>query len=121
LTVSVEYPFLSHAAIDEAIDTLVIFNSDSVVSVQSDNSIYYQHKGNGMQPILNLDKFTKYEREALYKAVGGLMLTKVSQLEKTKKSISGNVAHILIDNKEAFNISNSFGLEIYRLIESQIN
>lgn len=116
MTISLEFPFIPPNAIDEAIDTMVIFNSDSVVSVQADNSIYYQHKGNGMKPILDQDKFTKYEREALYKSVGGIMLTKLINLIETKKSISGKVAHILVDNKEAFNVSNSFSYNVYKLL-----
>jgi glycosyltransferase involved in cell wall biosynthesis len=115
MTVSVEFPFLKSSSIDEAIDTLVIFKADSVVSVRPDSSMYYRHTGSGMQPILDQDKFTKLEREALYKSAGGIMLTKLSQLHQTGKSVSGNVAHIVVESKEAFAIQSKFEWGVFDL------
>jgi hypothetical protein len=66
-----------------------------------------------MQPILDQDKFTNLEREALYKSAGGIMLTKLSQLHQTGKSISGNVAHIVVENKESFAILSTFEWEAF--------
>lgn len=115
MSVSVDYPYLSSNAIDEAIDSLVIFKADAVVSVRPDNSMYYRHVGTGMQPILNQDQFTKLEREALYKAAGGIMLSTLKQLRLTGKSVSGNVAHIVVESKEAFAIQSKFELDVFNL------
>lgn len=114
MTVDIEYPFLKHESIDEAIDTMMIFNADSVVSVRPDYTLFYKHNGKGMKPFSDKEQFTKYEREAIYKASGGIMLSKLEQVIETGKSISGKVAHIIIDEKASFNLKSKINIELFR-------
>ncbi len=76
LTVSLEYPFIDASNVDDLLHTMVIFNTDSVISVRPNNLTHYKHTGSGLESILNQDKFTKFERDALYTGAGGLILTK---------------------------------------------
>ena len=117
MTTSLEFPFTKTETIDEVINTLVLFKADSVITVRPDNNIYYQHKGYGMKPILNQDQFTKLERDALYKAAGGLMLTKIEQFKKTQKSISGNIAHVVVDEKTALKVDSSFSYKVFNSVK----
>jgi CMP-N-acetylneuraminic acid synthetase len=119
ITVSLEYPFLKTETIDEAINTLVIFNADSVITVRPDTNLYYQHSGSGMNPILNQNNFTKLEREALYKAAGGVMLTRIEQFRDIRKSISGNIAHVIVDEKTAFKVDSIFSYELYKSLHKK--
>lgn len=114
VTTSIEYPFLQAETIDEAINSLILFKADSVISVRPDNSIYYKHTGAGMIPILDQEKFTKLERDALYKGAGGVMVTTRSQFDKEQRSISGKVAHVVVDNKTAFGVFNSFDFSLLK-------
>lgn len=114
MTIDIEYPFLRSESIDEAIDTMVIFKADSVVSVRPDYTLFYQHNGKGMKPFSDNEQFTKYEREAIYKASGGIMLSKLEQVIETGKSISGKVAHIIIDEKASFNLKTKINIELFR-------
>ena len=113
MTVDIEYPFLKHESIDEAVDTMLIFKADSVVSVRPDYTLFYKHNGKGMKPFSDKEQFTKYEREAIYKASGGIMLSKLEQVIKTGKSISGNVAHIIVDEKASFNLKTKINIELF--------
>ncbi|MCZ4319933.1 glycosyltransferase [Aequorivita viscosa] len=119
VTTSIEYPFLQSETIDEAINSLILFKADSVISVRPDNSMYYRHTGAGMTPILDQDKFTKLERDALYKGAGGVMVTTRNQFDKNQRSISGKVAHVVVDNKTAFGIFNSFDYNLFKLYLSK--
>jgi CMP-N-acetylneuraminic acid synthetase len=103
---------MSSQLIDDAINTLTIFGADSLLSVRPDNSMYYQHNGNGMQPILNQERFTKLEREALYKGVGGIVLSTYEGFKNTGKMIHGKVGHIVVDQKTALGIFSDFDLQI---------
>lgn len=114
LTVSLDYPFISSGSLDEAINTLVIFKSDSVISTVAENSTLYRHTGNSLRAILDQDRYTKYEREALYKVAGGLILCKVDGLVEKRKLIFGSLAHILIDSQSAFKVSNTFDLNLFQ-------
>jgi len=101
VVLSIEYPFIRSSSIDDAINTLKIFDTDSIISVREEMNTFFQHDGGGMKPILNQEKFSKLEREALYKSEGGISAVKTEQFLKTNKIISGKVGHIVIDQKSA--------------------
>lgn len=109
---SIEYPFIKNKMIDEAIDTMQIFDTESVISVRPENNVLFQHDGSGMKPILNQDKFSKLEREGLYKYTGGVIVSKVENFLKTQELISGKVGHIVIEQKSAHTIKTKLDIEI---------
>ncbi len=108
LSISLEYPFLTKDVIDDSVNTLTIFKSDSLLSVRPDNRMYYQHIGHGMVPILDQEKFTKLEREALYKGAGGVVVSTVSSFRTHGKMVAGKVGHIVVDQKTALSIQSEF-------------
>jgi len=112
MVLSLEFPFIDSEIINDAINTLNIFASDSLISVRSETNMFFQHHGNGMKAILNQEKFTKLEREALYRNTGGLSLVKTAYFNKHKKIIGGKVGHIVIDQKAAHGIHSKFDFEI---------
>lgn len=116
VSLAAEFPFISHDIIDEAINTLVIFNADSVIAVKPDNSTYYQHNGHGMQPILDQDKYTKYERNALFKRYSAIVATTKHNFMKNKSFAGGKIGHILLDHKSAFGIKTNFDWEVFNLL-----
>ena len=116
MVLSVEFPFIDSDIINDAINTLNIFNSDSLISVRSETNMFFQHHGNGMKAILNQEKFTKLEREALYRYTGGISLVRTEYFEKNKKIIGGKVGHIVIDQKAAHGIHSTFDFEIAEYI-----
>lgn len=118
---TVEYPFLKPHKIDDAINTMFLFKSDSLISVRSDNSIFYQHHGDGMHPILNQDEYTKLEREALFKQVGGITVVKADVFLNEQKLICGTVGHMVIDEESAFGVFSVNDLRLAQLIESASN
>lgn len=120
MSLAIEFPFISRDMIDDAINTLTIFKSDSLLSLRPDNRMYYQHIGHGMKPILDQDKFTKLEREAIYKGVGGIVVSTVDNFIKNKKMVSGKVGHIIVEEKHSIQINSKFNFEIFKLIQDVI-
>lgn len=112
----IEYPFLKSEVIDDAINSLSIFNAESLISVRIERSTFYQHHGEGMVPILNQEKFTRLEREALFKAIGGITLCRVSAFNTKGKIVGGKVGHITIDEESAFGIFSDFDLKLAELL-----
>jgi glycosyltransferase involved in cell wall biosynthesis len=121
MTLALEFPFLEAETIDEAIDTLTLFKSDAVLSVRPDNRLYYQHNGSSLQPILDQEKFTKLEREALYKGVGGIVLSTLKNFHKHGKMTEGRISHIVVDQKTAFGIFSKFDFELFKSLIEQSN
>lgn len=115
----IEYPFLKPAIVDDAINTLAIFKADSLISVRIERSTFYQHHGEGMVPILKQENFTRLEREALFKAVGGITLCTTDSFYKFEKIVAGKVGHITIDEESAFGIFSDFDLKVANLLFEQ--
>lgn len=109
---ALEFPFIAGKTIDDAIHTQVIFGADSLIGVRPETSLFFQHDGEGMKAILNQDKFTKLEREALFRYTGGVSVTNLSYFKKHRKTLGGKVGHIVIDQTGAHSIKTALDLEI---------
>ncbi|HNB51104.1 MAG TPA: hypothetical protein PK530_04145, partial [Anaerolineales bacterium] len=112
-------PFITAENMNDAIHTMAIFGADSLISVRQETNLFFQHSGNGLEPILNRDKFTRLEREALYRFTGGLNLTKIALFEAEKTFLGGRVGHIVIHQKEALSLRSDFDLQLARLLAMQ--
>lgn len=112
LTLSIDYPLVTYKSFEDALNTFQIFKCDSVISVRKENSMLFQHDGSGMHVILGQDKFTKLERETLYKYEGGIMASTVKNFKKNKTMLSGKVGHTFITKKESLFVKSKFDLEI---------
>ncbi len=115
--ITVEYPFLKPHKIDDAIHTMLLFGADSLLSVRADNSVYYNHKGDGLHPIMERDQFTKLERDTLFRHSGGISVVRKSQFQDSKKLISGRIGHMIIDQESAFGVFSQRDYELALLIE----
>lgn len=116
MTVAIEYPFITNEVIDDAVNTLTIFGADSLLSVRPDNNMYYQHDGSGLKPILGQEKYTKLEREAIYKGVGGIVLSKLDGYMKHGKMLHGKIGHIVVDSKKSLGIFSDFELQLCQVL-----
>lgn len=117
--ISIDYPFVDEAVIDEAVDTLNIFKSDSVITVTAGKGIYYRHNGQTLKPILDLDQYTVYEREVLYSGVGGVMVSSMLHYKNYHRMIGNRVSHVLLDQRQAFGITSAFQYELFKSLQQK--
>ena len=115
--VSVDYPFVDETVIDEAVDTLNIFKSDAVITVNAGKGIYYRHTGQTLKPILDLDQYTVYEREVLYAGVGGVMISTLSNYKRNHRVIADRVSHVVLDQEQAFGITSDFQFQLFKKMD----
>lgn len=121
MMLSLEYPFTTSNTLDDAINTLMIFNTDTVLSVRQNNLTHYRHTGHGLEVILEQDKFTKLEREALYTGAGGIVLTTKQSFLQNEKIIAGTIGHIVVDSKTAQGVFNGFDLDVFSCLINKKN
>lgn len=114
MTAAPDYPFVDSEIYDDAVNTVQLFQSDSVLSVRPDNKAYYRHTGHTLQPILDQDKFTRIEREALYKAAGGVVVATRSSFEKHGRINAGKMSHIVVDERAAFGVFSEFDFRVFK-------
>ena len=119
LRMSIEFPFVTGRIMDDAVNTLCVFKGDSLISVRPETSMFYQHNGQGLRSILNQNRFTHLEREALYRNAGGLVLTDLNLLHDQSVLIGGKVGHIVIDQRAAHGVHSAFDLTVARFLATQ--
>jgi glycosyltransferase involved in cell wall biosynthesis len=120
LTLSIRYPLLKSHVVDNAVKSLFFFNTDSVISVRSDNSLFFQINEFGLKPILSQEKFTKLERDDLYKYSGGLIVTRNKFFKLKKEFFGGKNGHVIIDERSALMINSDISLSSIRhLLEAK--
>ncbi len=116
---SVEYPFVDEKTIDDAVNTLKLFRTDSLISVREESNMFFHHDGSGMKPILGQEKQTKLERDLLYRYAGGIIVVKKSSFLREQKLICGRVGHIVVHQKMALQMRSKLDLEICKLLAKQ--
>lgn len=118
--VTIDFPFADSELLDEAVTTLQLFGSDAVMSVRPDNKMYYQHNGHGLNPILDQQKFTRLEREALYKAAGGIVVCTMDSFRKERRMHQDRMSHVIVDELNSFVVDSEFSFEMFTyLIEKR--
>lgn len=109
-----ENPFLAPRYIDDAVNSLLIFGADVVVGVRPETSVLYQHHGRGLIPIFNQDRFTRLEREALFRMSGGLLAFRTEAVRRGLAAPDLLRGHVVIDQKSALGLFSALDLEIAR-------
>lgn len=111
----IDYPLRSAMYLDKAINTMKLFNVDAVDSVRSDDSLFYTHDGKGLK-FVKEKKLLRIERDEVYKRCGGLHLLRTEAFIKNESFFSGDVGHIIIDQKSSLAIKSKLDLQIVKLI-----
>ncbi|MDD3477242.1 MAG: hypothetical protein PHI38_10265, partial [Sulfurimonas sp.] len=108
--INYEYPLRKSFYIDKAINTLYLFEADSVLSVSQENANFYLHQGNGLQPF-NTNSDLRLERDFIYKETGGIHTVKGAFFEQNSKIVSQKSTHITIDEKSSKTIKSEEDFE----------
>ncbi len=113
LILSHELPFRSKMYIEKAINTMRIFDVDSVIPVLPENDLFFQHNGHGLQLLdINTEDGLRFERKYLYRKLLGMSLvTKKAYLEQ-KRELDGKIGHVVFSKKSAFTVKSSMDLDI---------
>lgn len=111
----IDYPFKSFWQIDESIDTLRLFDVDSVDGVLLDNRFYYKHLGKGMEPIVEGGGL-KLERDQLYRRVGGIHSIFTQSIRETPNLLGDVIGHINFDPISGFQIRSDLDWEVAKII-----
>lgn len=119
---SVEYPFVKSYLVDDSINTMFVFNSDSLVGVRQEGRLLFQHFGDGMHPIMNQEKFAKLERESLYKLSGGIYAVRTEAFLANDRITFGRIGHVMIDQVSAMGLFSDVDWQLAEwVIEKQVH
>ena len=111
----VEAPFRSKQYIQEAIDTLKLYEVNAVEAVRPDNGIFYVHDGSGLKYIQE-NHDLQLERNEIYRRAGGMHLVKFEQLMKQQNLNFERTGHIILDQKASIFIRSEFDWKVAKLL-----
>ena len=119
MLLSIQAPLKRKEHMRKAIDSLYIFEYDSVKSVCETNSPYYIRTENGIQQIVSGERF-RLERKAIYKGNGSLLLFKTENLLKGISS-GEKVGHIIMLREDSINICSDYDFQVAELFLGKRN
>lgn len=99
-------PLRKYIYIEKAIDTMLIFGVDSVVSVCEDMDFYYRHTKNGLAPLVKR-RLLRLERDGLYRENGSIYLSRISSVKKDN-FLNGRIGHITMLPEESIKVDSGF-------------
>lgn len=105
--------------IEKAIDTMTIFDVDSVVSVCEELAFCYQHTRHGLVPVQRKRDF-RIEKQSIHKENGAILLSKVEAI--TEQDFLGKkIGHIVMLDEESIKIKSQFDFWLAEKILSEWN
>jgi glycosyltransferase involved in cell wall biosynthesis len=107
-TLYINTPLRKAKHIDKSIDTMQVFNVDTVISVQEELAFCYHHRKFGLEPI-NKSRLVRKERNAIYKENSAIFLSKVETI-KGGLLTGENVGHITMLPEESIKITTAYDL-----------
>ena len=102
-------PFISPQVIDDGINTLQLFNSDKIICVTQETHRYFKHDGSGLKSLVKSSNL-KLERDAIYKQVMGFTIVKKKCFFDKDENLK--IGHIILTNKQSFEINSENDLKI---------
>ncbi len=115
-TLYINTPLRTANHIDKAIDTMVVFDVDSVISIEEELAYCYHHRKFGLEPI-EKSREIRTERKAVYKENSAIYMSK-TDIFRDNKLIGENVGHITMLPEESIKINSAFDLWMVKHILS---
>lgn len=101
VVLSVHTPLRTLAHVQEALDTLLLYDVDQVLSTYEDLDLHFRHLEKGLAPVnAGALASVRYEREALYAGNGALQVLWRDHAN-TDRMLTGRVGHIVMSRLES--------------------
>ncbi len=113
-TLYINTPLRMAKHIDKAIDTLSIFDIDSVISVEEELALCHQHGKYGLVPIAK-SRDLRIERKSIYKENGAIYLSKSSVI-RSNKLVGEKLGHIIMLPEESVRINSEYSVWLAEMI-----
>lgn len=95
-----EAPFRSEVYIDKSINTMRIFDVDSVIGIRPETDLLFKHNGNGLELLGNNHQTNslRFEREYIYRHLPGTALSRIDHFNRNHSCIGGKIGHVIFDD-----------------------
>jgi glycosyltransferase involved in cell wall biosynthesis len=116
----IETPFIKSSTIEEAVNTLALYNATSVICVRQDHSSYFTHNGEGMHLIFEKSRYNNYERKVLYKRVSGFSITLLKNYLINYSFLTPRMGHVIVSPEESLGIQYAMDWKLFKVIKNTL-
>ena len=110
----IDCPLRRPEHIIKAVDTLMVYETDSVVSVCENLTQKFKHGINGLEPLIK-DNRLRLERNAIYEGNGAVILTR-RECITPERTLGKRVGHITMMREESVRLHSEFDLNIVEML-----
>lgn len=104
----VNTPLRKSYHIDWAVDTMKIFNVETVISVEEELSHFYRHRKFGLEPLSKSSRNLRLERDAVYRENGAVYLGRTETIYNKKSLFGDSIGHIVMLPEESLKINSEY-------------
>src|SRR5262249_9481999 len=101
-------PFISEDHISEALDTMRLYGTDSVIATVIDLTYHWRPGRTGLTPVGYSNRVIKEEKELIYKEAGGLYVTCARFLLNSDRLLGQTIGHIELAPHEAVRVASPY-------------
>jgi glycosyltransferase involved in cell wall biosynthesis len=113
VALQINSPLRTARHVQEAINTALIFDTDSVLSVSRDNAFHWKPGMGGLEPIYHAKRFLRKDKETIYRENGAVYLYRAENL-RNGKGLGRTVGHIEMFPEESVRLLTPFDFWIAR-------
>ncbi|MGB8276144.1 MAG: glycosyltransferase [Alphaproteobacteria bacterium] len=107
-------PFIEADHVTEALDTLLLYETDSVIGVVEDLTYHWTPSRHGLAPVGYQKRVVRQEKDLVYKEAGGLYIVRSAQFLASHDLLGRNVGHIELSQTEAVRVQTAFDYWVAR-------
>lgn len=100
-------PFRKERLITEAIDTILLYDTDSVIGVTTDLTFHWKPGEYGLTPVGYQKRLLREDKETVYKENASIYVIKTTNLE-TSEYLGKTIGHIEMSARDSWKIENDF-------------
>jgi len=104
-------PFITSDHVAEAINTMRIYDTDSVIGVVEDLTYHWSIGPNGLKPVGYKKRVVRQDKDLVFKEAGGLYVFKTANLRDHGELLGSRIGHIELSATQATRIRNQVDYE----------
>jgi CMP-N-acetylneuraminic acid synthetase len=101
-------PFVTSAHVVEAIDTLLLYATDSVIGVVEDLTYHWQSGPEGLAPVGYQKRVVRQEKNLIFKEAGSIYVVRADRFAATRDLLGRRIGHIELAPHESVRIQGPF-------------
>lgn len=98
-------PFIRSEHIAEALDSLLLYGTDSVIAVVEDLTYHWMIGKQGLTPVGYQERVVRQDKDLVFKEAGGLYTLRRRDMVGTSDMLGHRIGHIELSQAEAFRIN----------------